>query len=304
MDKLTQRIQQHSCQCQRPLQRTQLQMLGHVAMVTLQCDNGHKLLWPTSSYLGTKYLANSRMAHGYFISGILPNQYLRVAEAAGIGKLSDVYLSEFFENYKECVKTLADESCVDALYKEIVAFPEMDGINILTNARHGTRRNSKYTDVVCIGAESHKVLRIETITRADEPCAQKHELLGTKKIYDYLENQEGGSVSVRVLCHDRNMSVQSWVRGEKDTANTNDTWHATKNVAKEIKCVFSGPRHLEGKTWHPQLSEKAGSIKTHMYWAMKKTTTEQSADQLRKSVLNIINHYKNKHDDCHPTSRC
>ena len=37
---------------------------------------------------------------------------------------------------------------------------------------------------------------------------------------------------------------------------------------------------------------------------MKKTTTEQSADQLRKSVLNIINHYKNKHDDCHPTSRC
>ena len=213
VDKLTQRIQQHSCQCQRPLQRTQLQMLGHVAMVTLQCDNGHKLLWPTSSYLGTKYLANSRMAHGYFISGILPNQYLRVAEAAGIGKLSDVYLSEFFENYKECVKTLADESCVDALYEEIVAYPEMDGINILTDTRHGTRRNSKYTDVVCTGAESHKVLRIKTITRADEPCAQKHELLGTNKIYDYLENQEGGSVSVRVLCHDRNMSVQSWVRG-------------------------------------------------------------------------------------------
>ena len=162
-------------------------MLGHVAMVTLQCDNCHKLLWPTSSYLGTKYLANSRMAHGYFISGILPNQYLRVAEAAGIGKLSDAYLSEFFENYKECVKTLADESCVDALYEEIVAFPEMDGINILTYAWHGTRRNSKYTDVVCIGAESHKVLRIETITRADEPCAQKHELLGTNKIYDYLK---------------------------------------------------------------------------------------------------------------------
>ena len=150
------------------------------------------------------------MAHGYFISGILPNQYLRVAEAAGIRKLSDAYLSEFFENYKECVKTLADESCVDVLYEEIVAYPEMDG-NILTDAWHGTRRNSKYTDVVCIVAESHKVLRIETITTADELCAQKHELLGTKKIYDYLENQEGGSVSVHMHCHDRNMSVQSWV---------------------------------------------------------------------------------------------
>ena len=105
---------------------------------------------------------------------------------------------------------------------------------------------------------------------------------------------------MRVHCRDRNMSVQSWVRGEKDTANTNDTWHATKNVAKEIKCVFSGPRHLEGKTWHPQLSDKAGSIKTHMYWVMK--NCQQSADQLRNSVLNIINHYKNKHEDCHPTS--
>ena len=138
MDKLTQVIQQHSCQCQRLLQRTRLQMLGHTAMVTLQCDNGHKLLWPTSAYLGTNYLANSRMAHSYFISGILPNQYLRVGEAAGIGKLSDVYLSEFFKNYKECVKMLADELCVDALYEKIVAYPETDSINILTYARHGT----------------------------------------------------------------------------------------------------------------------------------------------------------------------
>ena len=186
-------------------------MLGHTAMVTLQCDNGHKLLWPTSPYLGTKYLANSRMAHGYSISGILPNQYLRVGEAAGIRKFSDVYLSEFFKNYKECVKTLADELCVDVLYEEIVAYPEMDSINILTDAWHGIRRNSKYTDVVCIGAESHKVLRIETITRADEHCAQKHELLGTETIHDYSENQEGASVSVHVHCHDRNMSVQSWV---------------------------------------------------------------------------------------------
>ena len=46
--------------------------------------------------------------------------------------------------------------------------------------------------------------------------------------------KENGSLSVRVHCHDRNMSVQSWVRGDKDTEVTNDTWHASKNVAKEI----------------------------------------------------------------------
>ena len=150
--------------------------------------------------------------------------------------------------------------------------------------------------------ESHKVLRVETVTRTDEPCAQKHELLGTQRIYDYLERQENGKVSVRVRCHDRNMSLQSWMRGDKDTEVTNDTWHASKNVAKEIKCVCTGPKHLEGKTWHPQLSGKAGSSKTHMYWAMK--NCQQNADQLRRNVLNVISHYKNRHDDCHPTSRC
>ena len=110
---------------------------------------------------------------------------------------------------------------------------------------------------------------VRKATKFYGPCAQKHELLGTQRIYDYLERHENGSVSVRVHSHDRNMSVQSWVRGDKDTEVTYDTWHASKNMAKEIKCVCTGSKHLEGKTWHPQLSDKAGSIKTHMYWAMK-----------------------------------
>ena len=73
------------------------------------------------------------------------------------------------ESSVECVKTLADESCKDALYEEIVSYPEMDGINILTDARHGTRRNSRYTGAVCTGTEIHKVLRIEAVTGHEEP---------------------------------------------------------------------------------------------------------------------------------------
>ena len=164
--------------------------MGHIAMVTLQCDKGHNLPWPNSPYMGTKHIANSRIAHGYFISGILPNQYRRVVEDAGIRKLSDAYLSEFFDDYKESVETLADELCKDVLYEEIVSYLEMDGINILTDARHGMRRNSMYTDIVCIGAKSHRLLRFETLTRSDEPCAQKQELRVTQIICEYLKSQE------------------------------------------------------------------------------------------------------------------
>ena len=49
--------------------------------------------------------------------------------------------------------------------------------------------------------ESHKVLQSEIITRADKPCAKKHELLGTQRIYEYLESHENGSVSVHMHCH-------------------------------------------------------------------------------------------------------
>jgi hypothetical protein len=33
---------------------------------------------------------------------------------------------------------------------EIVSYEDMSGINILTDARHGTRKNSMFSDVVCI----------------------------------------------------------------------------------------------------------------------------------------------------------
>ena len=71
--------------------------------------------------------------------------------ATGIGILGNTYLNTFFESYSECVKALAKESTRDALLEEIVTYEDMDGINILTDARHATRKNSKYTDVICLG---------------------------------------------------------------------------------------------------------------------------------------------------------
>ena len=101
---------------------------------------------------------NSRMAHGYFISGILPNQYERIMTATGIGILGNSYLNTFFEAYSEYVKALAKDSTRDALLEEIVTYEDMDDINILTDVRQAIRKNSKYTDVICLGANSHKVL--------------------------------------------------------------------------------------------------------------------------------------------------
>ena len=171
---------------------------GHVGVFRLQCAKDHSISWHSSSYLGDKYLVNSRKAHGYFISGILPNQYERIMSATGIGILGNSYLNTFFEAYSECVKALAKESTRDALLEEIVTYEDMDDINILTDARHAIRKNSKYTDVICLGANPHKVLHYKTVTRGDDPCTQRHESLGTRRIYDHLQSQENGGVHIRV----------------------------------------------------------------------------------------------------------
>ena len=84
--------------------------------------------------------------------------------------------------------------------------------------------------------------------------------------------------------------------------NANDTWHATKNVAKELKKVCSGPQYQHGKTWHGELTDKSASIKTHAYYAIKNCCG--SAEKLRANLDNIIPHYQNIHSECSEESRC
>ena len=148
------------------------------------------------------------MAYGYFVSGIRQNQYHRVAEAAGIGKMGEAYVNAIFADYQQCVKEQVKELTYDALLEELMMYPDTDCINILTGARNATRRNAKFTDVVCLSAETHTVLRMETVTRTDDKCAQRHEMIGTKRLYEYLEPQEAGSVHIRIHCRDKRQRKQ------------------------------------------------------------------------------------------------
>ena len=74
------------------------------------------------------------MAHGYYVSGILLNQYQRFCQAASIGTIGDVNLSSIFSVYTNVVSELVTESYEDALMNEIVSYEDMSGINILTDA--------------------------------------------------------------------------------------------------------------------------------------------------------------------------
>ena len=56
---------------------------------------------------------------------------------------------------------------------------------------------------------------------------QRHERFGTEKKYQHLKNQ---SVAVGVHAHDRNLSINKFMREKYDSESQNDTWHAIKAI--------------------------------------------------------------------------
>lgn len=169
----------------------------------------------------------------------------------------------------------------------------------MSDARHGWRKNAKDTSVVAIGEKSHKVLSCQHVTKSDDVISQRHEKLGTVKIYQHLKDQE---VNIGVHAHDRNLSINKFIREECDSESQNDTWHAVKSMKAALKKISSGPAYLDGKTWSSQLDDKVEPISTHFHWAIR--NCDEDPEKMKSLLLNIVEHYKNNHQACHGSSRC
>ena len=79
-----------------------------------------------------------------------------------------------FRNW--CYFEVYDSSLQESLHLEIGSYEELDGIDIMTDACHGWRKNAKNSCMVAIGDILHKVLQCIHITKADNMVSQRHEL--------------------------------------------------------------------------------------------------------------------------------
>ena len=59
---------------------------------------------------------------------------------------------------------------------------------------------------------------------------------------------------------------------------------------------------MHGITWHEELADKGGSVKTASYYAMK--NCNGSRERLRQMPDNILENYKGNHEQCLSRSRC
>ena len=184
----------------------------------------------------------------------------------------------------------------DGMPLSIFRQPEID---VETDARHGWRKNSKDTSVVALGKETHKVIGHEHITKEDDSVSQRHELLGTKRLYDHFEKE---GVGIRVHAHDRNQSINKFIRETTTATNQNDIWHGIKSLKKSVSKIVSGPQYKEGQAWHQELKDKLEPMCTHAHWAAR--NCDGNSNKLRASLLNSVAHFKNYHSECPEISRC
>lgn len=170
----------HGSLCEKPMNLKLVKQHGCSSEFQVICSFcSFTSAWVSSPILPDgRDLINLRITHAYLSSGLLPSQLQRFLEASGLDTLPYTHNSANVNEYAGCVEEERKMSCASALQKEI-QITRNNGIDIITDARHSTRRNSKYTDVVCIGYDSHKVIEHVVVRREDDSCSQRHELYGT-----------------------------------------------------------------------------------------------------------------------------
>lgn len=98
------------------------------------------------------------MNHGFVCSGMLPSHYVKFVDGAGIGKINKDKRVNFFKSYQNQIQKEYAESTSTALLEKVGAYEDdrVGEIDIMTDARHGWRKNAKDTSVVAIGEKLTK----------------------------------------------------------------------------------------------------------------------------------------------------
>ncbi|VDI01872.1 Hypothetical predicted protein [Mytilus galloprovincialis] len=180
-----------------------------------------------------------------------------------------------FDKYKRFVDEGYNDSIETVLMEEVCMYEDLTSIDIMTDSRDGWRKNAKDSSVVA------KEKKCPT----DDFVSQRHETLGTQRVYQYLDDND---VKVGIHSFDRNISINTFVR-LSSVVNQNDLWHGIKAVKSAVKKVPSGPKYLPGKTWSEQLEDKVESVATHFHLAIRncEQNPKELKDLLRLMLWNI-----------------
>lgn len=146
------------------------------------------------------------LSYSCYSTGLFIGQTNRLQDGLGFVTLTESRTHDLTAKYTEAVQ-FTIRLCASA-----VSSDNGGAMGTLTDVCHGGRRNAKDTNVVCIGQQTHRVLKEQHVTKEDDQYTQRHEHLNIMKLYDYFDNDisfVGVAVTstIRAHAHARNTSI-------------------------------------------------------------------------------------------------
>eukprot|EP00731_Ephydatia_muelleri_P016665 Em0009g1089a len=256
---------------------------GHVARVQFVCPHcKQSRVWASSRVLSGHYLANQKLVHAFTCAGMLPRQYMNFALFAGMGVVKHKYISSVYLNqlYQQVVTDVAEES-MKAAVERVKESPH--------HAKSGER---------IVHFSTHRIVGISTLSRQQHRVAQTREVACTKIV---LPQVIARGLNITEVAHDYQATIKLYVR-QLGMVNSYDTWHGTKNVAKQLRHICAGTVRTRDRTWFTELSDKARCTKVHLYWCMR--NCGGNPVRLRAMIMNISKHFQGDHQSCSSESPC
>eukprot|EP00731_Ephydatia_muelleri_P009728 Em0005g314a len=210
--------------------------------------------------------------------------------------ISSVYLNQL---YQQVVTDVAEES-MKAAVERVKESPHhaKSGEWVITDARHDSTSNAYHSTVPCLAGSTHRIVGISTLSRQQHRVAQTREVACTKIV---LPQVIARGLNITEVAHDYQATIKLYVR-QLGMVNSYDTWHGTKNVAKQLRHICAGTVRTRDRTWFTELSDKARCTKVHLYWCMR--NCGGNPVRLRAMIMNISKHFQGDHQSCSSESPC
>ena len=188
-------------------------------------------------------------------SGMLRAQFDKFLQFFCIGHFTWTAITGVLHSLSATISVLSQGSVSRALYEEVARTAETTSDNrcvrLMTDARHACRKNSHHSDVVAIGQVTRKVINIQHVTKLDDKSTQRHEVLGTTRLYDEFR-EKNIKVSFRTLFYYQLLLVSAR-RLNGAIVNT---------VRYDRKSVFKDGGRQTGSTYTSASRQDSNSVPT------------------------------------------
>eukprot|EP00731_Ephydatia_muelleri_P012127 Em0006g1021a len=96
-------------------------------------------------------------------------------------------------------------------------------------------------------------------------------------------------LNITEVAHGYQATIKQYVQ-QLGMVNSYDTWHGTKNVAKQLHRICASTVRTRDRTWFTELFDKARCTKVHLYWCMR--NCGGNPDCLHAMIVNISKHFQ------------